>query len=231
MATIPQDALPPLAPPWPPGSPGTPPPPITTDPPVRSSLGRIAAWTTLIAVGLLGVVDASGVDVAASAYVAVPLAVVGGALVLGFRYGRSRGLIAVGAVLTVLLGVVGIAESVATAGRNVTWKPAGLAQLDSRYDINIGDATLDLSAVDFNGRSASVDVHVGMGDLTVILPATVDTRTLAEVDVGDVNVLGRQWSGIGQSEHAVTDLGPDGVGGGDLALRATVDVGNLEVRR
>jgi xanthine/uracil/vitamin C permease (AzgA family) len=198
---------------------------------MRSTLGRITFWTMLVAVGLVAVVDASGVAVAASAYIAVALAVVGAGLVVGFLYGRARALIAVGAVLTVALGIVAGVEHIGTDRQDATWRPATVAQVDSSYEINIGDATLDLSAVDFTGRSVSVTVHVAMGNLTVILPSTVDTRTLARVNVGDAEVLGQEWSGIGQSEHTVSDFGPDGVGGGDLTLHATVDVGNLEVRR
>jgi xanthine/uracil/vitamin C permease (AzgA family) len=198
---------------------------------VRASLGRVTFWATLVALGLLAVVDASGVSISASAYVAVALAVVGAALIVGFLYGRARGLIVVGAVLAVLLGIVAGAEHVGTNGQDVTWSPATVAQVDASYGIDIGDATLDLSAVDFTGRSVSVTVHVAMGNLTVVLPSTVDARTLARVNVGDAEVFGQEWSGIGQSEHVVTDLGTDGVGGGNLTLRATVDVGNLEVRR
>jgi hypothetical protein len=236
----PPDAMPPLAQPWPPMAPPSPalPPPVgppapaTTPPPqVRATLYRITLWTMLVALGLLAVVDASGAAVPASAYIAVALAVVGAALVVGFWHGRARGLIAVGAVLAVALTIAAGVEHLGTDGQDVTWTPTNVAQIDGSYEINIGGATLDLSAVDFTGRNVSVTAHVAMGNLTIVLPSTVDVRTLAEVNVGDAAVLGQEWSGIGQSEHSVTDLGPDGLGGGDLTLHATVDVGNLEVRR
>jgi len=51
------------------------------------------------------------------------------------------------------------------------------------------------------------------------------------VDVGNANVLGTQWNGIGQSGRSVVDNGADGPGGGQLTINAFVDVGNLEVRR
>jgi len=44
-------------------------------------------------------------------------------------------------------------------------------------------------------------------------------------------VFGETWGGIGQSRHTVTNLGSDGAGGGELTLQATVNVGNVEVRR
>jgi hypothetical protein len=198
---------------------------------VPATLYRITLWTMLVALGLLAVVDASGAAVPASAYIAVTLAVIGAALVVGFRYGHARGLIALGAVLAVALGMATGVEHLGSGGQDVTWKPTNVAQVNSSYEINFGDTTLDLSAVDFTGRNVSVTAHVAMGSLTIILPSTVDIRALARVNVGDATVLGQEWSGIGQSEHAVTDLGPDGMGGGELTLHASVDVGNLEVRR
>jgi hypothetical protein len=42
---------------------------------------------------------------------------------------------------------------------------------------------------------------------------------------------GQQWSDIGQPQRSVSDNGPDGPGGSKLVIRATVDVGDLEVRR
>jgi hypothetical protein len=188
-------------------------------------------WTVLVAAGLLALVDAAGRTVPASAYIAAALTVVGLALIVGFRYGRAHWLIAIGIVLSVALAVATGAEHVGRSGQDVTWTPTSAGQVQSSYEISIGNATLDLSAVDFTGRTVEVSVHVAMGDLTVVLPSTVDTRTLARVSVGDAQVFSQEWSGIGQSEHVVTDLGPDGAGGGELTLNATVDVGNLEVRR
>jgi hypothetical protein len=189
-------------------------------------------WTVLVAVGLLALVDAAGRTVPASAYIAAALTVVGLALIVGFRYGRAHWLIAIGIVLSVALAIATGAEHITTSGgQDVTWTPTSAGDVQGSYEISIGNATLDLSAVDFTGRTVEVSVHVAMGDLTVVLPSTVDTRTLARVSVGDAQVFSQEWSGIGQSEHVVTDLGPDGAGGGELTLNATVDVGNLEVRR
>ncbi len=168
-----------------------------------------------------------------SAYFAVPLAVVAAGLVVGAWYGRARGLIAVGVVLSVLLAI-----TVALEGRDrpsthqqVTWQPPGIEQLEPTYRIDVGNAVLDLSRLDFTGQSASVDVHVSAGNLNIILPSTVDVEVLSTVEIGNATVLGQRWNGIGQPQHTVTDNGVDGPGGGQLTINATVDVGNLEVRR
>jgi hypothetical protein len=197
----------------------------------RSALGRIVLSVALLAIGVVGVIDLAGVDVLASVYVAVPLAVVGLGLVAGAWYGRAPGLIAVGAVLSVVLVIVGSAERISVRANSATWRPTTMAQLDNTYSINIGSALLDLSALDFKGRSESVKVDVSVGDLTIIVPATVDVTAKVGVDVGDATVFGTSWGGLGADQRTISDNGVDGPGGGNLTIQATVDVGNVEVRR
>jgi hypothetical protein len=216
------------------GSTGTVPEQPTAPPPVPSPhprLGRLVLSAAAVALGVLALVDLAGAAVPGSAYLAVPLAVVGVGLVVGGWRGRARWLIALGAVLTVVLILATAAEKVSTTEQSVTWRPTALAQLDRTYTIGVGNAVLDLSAVDFTGTSQAVDVDVRIGNLTIIVPPTVDVRANVQVNVGNATVFGTSWSGIGQSERTVSDDGTDGPGGGALVVRAAVDVGDVEVRR
>jgi hypothetical protein len=185
----------------------------------------------VIAVGLLALLDLAGVAVDASTYVAVPLTVVGAGLLLGAWFGRARGLIVVGAVLCFVLGIAVVVDEVNGVRQSTTWQPTSIEQLEGTYSLGIGSAVLDLSRLDFAGYSKSVEVSVDVGDLTIVVPPTVDVRAEATVDVGDATVFGTHWGGIGQSTRTVNDNGVDGPGGGELVLRASVDVGNVEVRR
>jgi predicted membrane protein len=97
--------------------------------------------------------------------------------------------------------------------------------------VNVGDAYLDLSAVDFTGHNETVHVSLGAGNLTVIVAPRVDVQANVQVSVGNADVFGQHWGGVGQSRHSVTDEGTDGPGGGNLTIEATVNVGNAEVRR
>jgi hypothetical protein len=205
------------------------PPTVATAP--RSRLAGFVVSLTVLALGVLGVVDLAGAAVAGSAYLALPLAVTGLGLVAGAWFGRARWLIAIGAVLTVALGIASAAEGLATVDRDVTWRPTSIDQVESSYTINAGNALLDLSDVDFDGQRSSIRVRVSVGNLMIIVPSTVDVRVTAEVDVGNANLLGTVWSGIGQGGHTITDTGSDGPGGGELTIEATVDIGDLEVRR
>ena len=227
----------PVAPPGPPATPIYPPTPTPARPPgparePRSALSRIVVSLAVLAIGVLGMVDLAGVKVAASAYIALPLAIVGLGLIVRTWYGRGWSLAVIGAVLALALVVVTAAEQAhAAATRASTWRPLTVAQLDAKYSTDVGDATLDLSSVDFAGQSKDVQITMGAGNLTVVLPSNVDVTADVQVNVGNAVVFGESWGGIGQSRHTVTNLGPDGPGGGELVLRATLNVGNVEVRR
>jgi Cell wall-active antibiotics response 4TMS YvqF len=227
-----QEYRPTVAPPAPPnGVPMPAPGPATPPKRPHSPLAGIVMSAAVIAVGFLGLLDLAGTPVSASAYLALPLTVIGAGLVVGAWFGRARPLIAIGVVLCVALGIAAVSEKFDGVRRSANWQPTSIEQLDSRYAIGIGNALLDLSLLDFAGQSKSVEVSVDVGDLTVIVPPNVDVRAETSVDVGDANVFGTEWGGIGQSTRTVTDNGVDGPGGGELVIRATVDVGNVEVRR
>ena len=129
------------------------------------------------------------------------------------------------------LSIAAVSETVSGVTGATTWKPSTIEDLEATYTLGLGSAVLDLSELSFAGRSESVEIRVDVGDLTVIVPREVDVRAEATVDVGNAVVFGTRWGGIGQSSRTVTDVGTDGPGGGELVIRAVVDVGDVEVRR
>lgn len=213
--------------------PAAPPPAPTRPARSRPVLGRLTLSLAVFAVGTVALVDLAGARVPVSVYFAVPLAVVAAGLIVGAWYGRARSLVGVGVVLSILLAttLAGEADGWTRTRQSVTWQPIGIEQLQSTYRLDTGNALLDLSRLDFTGQHRSVDVHLSVGNLTVVLPSTVDVQVRSTVSIGDAVVLGQRWGGIGQSGHAVTDNGSDGAGGGTLTVTASVNVGNLEVRR
>jgi Cell wall-active antibiotics response LiaF, C-terminal len=210
-----------------------PPPPRPAPVKTHSPLGRLVLSLAMFAVGLVVLIDVAGARVPVSVYFGVPLAVVAAGLIVAAWYGRARGLIGAGVVLSLLLAVTATAEGAGwtSTHQSVTWQPAGIEQVQSTYQVDAGNAVLDLSRVNFTGHTTSLTVHVSVGNLDIILPSTVDVDLRATVAIGDATVLGQHWSGIGQTQHTVTDNGADGPGGGQLTIDATVNVGNLEVRR
>jgi Cell wall-active antibiotics response LiaF, C-terminal len=211
--------------------PESPPPAVTTAARERPTIVGLVLALAVLAIGLLGIVDLAGADVVASAYVAVPLAVVGLGLVARAWYGHGWSLAVIGGLLVLALIIMTAAEGVDASRKSTTWRPVSIDQLTGSYAINVGNAYLDLSAVDFAGQSRTVTVSVDAGNLTIVVPSRVDVQAEVQVNVGNATVFGERWSGIGQGRHAVTDQGADGPGGGELTIQATVNVGNAEVRR
>lgn len=72
----------------------------------------------------------------------------------------------------------GSREFTGAATARTTHLPSGAdgGQLDQTYAIDVGNAILDLSKVDFSGGSYTVTAENQIGNLTVIVPATVDVR-------------------------------------------------------
>jgi hypothetical protein len=229
---------------------GLPPPPPVPAPPVlpprppaprprppRSRLGLLILSVGLIVVGGLAIVDLAVYDVPAGGYAAAALATVGFGLILGAWYGRARWMIALGVVLTISVALsVGVDHM---DNRNwfsrfpAHWAPANVAELQTSYHHEFGDARLDLSSLDFSGVPAPtyVDAKVDFGDLTIIVPPRVDVYVDASVDVGSAQVFDRTWGGLDAGAQTIVDYGEDGQGGGELHITARTDVGHLEVVR
>lgn len=199
----------------------------------RSHLGRLVLSLALLVLGVLAAADQiAGVRVLGAAYVAAPLAVIGAGLVLGAWYGRARSLIALGAVLCLVLGGFAAAYHWRAAGSSIgrrDWTPLGSDQIQPVYRLGVGNGTLDLRQVDFADTSASTTVHIGAGNLYVVVPANVDVTVHGMTGVGRVRLFDQTFSGGGH--RTVTDLGADGAGGGTLQLYADTGIGDLEVSR
>ncbi|WP_018252386.1 PspC domain-containing protein [Salinispora mooreana] len=223
-----------------PYAPSTPPPTLRPErkrPRERSALGGVTFSLAFLVLGLLAVLDLTGVPtLGPSAYFAAVLATIGLGLLVGAWFGRARWLIALGLITAAALGVATVAESdrFRAVDQAVNWAPANHAELASRYENTVGNSLLDLRSVDFTGKHSEVTVEVIAGEATVVLPPNVDATVTATVSVGDAVVFDHRVNkrdGSTGSLHDSTDLGADGPGGGTLRLFVHVDFGKLEVTR
>ncbi len=203
-----------------------------------SRLGRLTAGVLLVVLGGAWLADQVGVaSVGATEALALALLVIGGGLVVGGFWGRSRGLIAWGVVVAVLLLTVGTVQvgldtARTTFGDGVgdrSWTPATLAEVEDRYGLGLGDAELDLSAVDFAGEEREITATVGAGTLAVTVPADVDVTVRGTVNAGELDLFGQRTSGAGQVSRTVSDTvdDPDGA----LELETSVGAGEILVER
>jgi hypothetical protein len=110
-------------------------------------------------------------------------------LVAGVLGRRAGGLAPVGVLLAlVTLGAAANTGTVTWAGDRA-WTP-GAVTGRTQYSLGIGDARLDLRNVSAPGATAAnpaeIDVRVGVGALTVLVPQNVKVRVIADAGNGEV---------------------------------------------
>jgi phage shock protein PspC (stress-responsive transcriptional regulator) len=171
----------------------TPPRPDLTRP--SHALTRVVLGGALLSAGTVLVADRVwGLDHPAGVAAATALAIVAvGVLVAGVLGRRAGGLAPVGILLAVVaLGSAANTGPVTWVGER-TWTP-GVVTADTDYTLGVGDARLDLTNVQAPGASASdpveIDVRVGAGALTVVVPRGVGVRVVADAGNGEVRNLG-----------------------------------------
>lgn len=223
----------------PPGTPGTaygPPVPAYVPPPrprdPRKS-GPLLFWIAVplipLALGLLGVADLAGADVADSAYPALALGIVAAMLMIGAFWGRAGGLILLGLIATVVTAGATAAEHWDGEEKYVT--PTTAAAVESNYDLDgAGELVLDLTEVAdvraLNGRLIELDA--GVGRVEVIVPDDITVHVVAEVGgPGGVDIFGDLEEGIHvESERTHESATSKAI----LHVDAFVGVGEIEVR-
>lgn len=239
---LPTEPIPPVAPYQPPFAPHGPYQPVAPPPvppryepkpkPEPSRLGRLTFGLALIALGVMGIADMSGLNVPGGAYVAAALAMVGIGLIIGAWYGRARGFIFLGLLLSLLLPAVASGPHITERSRagSVMWNPNSIERVSDRYEHRFGEAVLDLSNVDFTGQDKEISADISFGQMRIILPPNVDTEVRTDVSFGDAQVFQRDVNGVGVN-HSNEDLGEDGEGGGKLVILLDVRFGTAEVTR
>jgi len=203
----------------------------------RSYLGLLTLSAMLAVLGVLALVDLSGVAVPIAGYVVAALAVVAGGLVLGAWIGRSRGLIGLGVLLGLALGPAVLADAVVGPGwrdwqnaNDIRVAPRAPDELSPAYEFGTGSIRLDLTELDFEGEDVATMIDLGAGEVIVTVPDDVDVVADAAVGLGDLIIFDRRSSGF-EPGDAFTDLGADGAGGGRLELSIDLGLGKVEVRR
>ena len=202
-----------------------------------------------IAAGVLVALSASGVaHVSVATAAAIGLAIVGAGLIASLWLGRARGLVPVGlGLIVVLLSAtvlerwvgkaralnvgdhihVAVQDAEATGIGDRKYVITSLDDLDRRYEVGIGAVVLDLSQLDLAGQERSVDVEVGIGKLSVIMPSGASVDVHGALGAGKASVLGRDYEGVDLS----IDQHDPGLGAGTLHLDLEIGLGEAQARR
>lgn len=156
------------------------------------------------------------------------LVVVGLGLLVGARFGRSRGLMLLGVPLAAAtLATSAVSMPVAAGLGDRLWQPASTTGLQPTYRLGAGDGTLDLSRL--SGADARpVTASVGLGRLRVIVPRDLDVTVHGRAGAGNVTLFGDDHAGR-RVDRQVTD--PSVASTGSITLDLRVGVGHVEVDR
>ena len=185
--------------------------------------GRLALGLVLVGAGALWVLDeADVVDLEYRHWVGVLLIAVGCAIALSS--GQRRLLVLAGIVL-VLLGIPAflVDDELFEGGiGEKTESPATVEELEP-FRLGIGQLTVDLTAEGLDLDERTVEASVGIGELLVLVPATVDYRLDGHVGVGRAEALGEEEDGV----DVDFDLISGTAGTQEITLDLEVGVGNL----
>ena len=205
--------------------------PETPRPPNPRKKGPILFWfalaVTAIALGILGIVDLAGADVAPAAYPATVLGLSAAFLLLGTFFGRAGGIVLVGLVAAAV--TVGTTVADKWDPHSTTVIPTSSAQVQSEYTMDVGEIRVDLSDVRdpeaLDGRTIHVTGNVG--HLEVLVPTGVTVVANTEVTgIGGINAFGRDGGGIDTTVNAIHDAG---AGAPQLTIDADLHVGGIDV--
>ncbi|HUF31982.1 MAG TPA: PspC domain-containing protein [Acidimicrobiales bacterium] len=204
---------------------GAPPSPPTP----RSRLSLLVGSSLLLLWGAAATLEAArAARVDLQVVLGLSVVIVGIGLIAGTWFGRPRGLIALGVTLLALTVVIAVVDIPLRGGVGERrWSPAAASEVEGSYRLFVGDAVLDLSDVSFRD-DREIEVRMGLGALTVIVPDEVDVEMRARVSLGELDAFGHQDQGAGNRRRATIEGDADGP---TLRLVARLGVGTLEVRR
>ena len=219
----------------PPTTPPTPTPPLlppsAAKPKERSILGRLTIGFMPLGMGVLAVLDnisAIAIDAEPRHYLALAVTTLGVGLLVGAVVGRARWLILVAVIALPTLLFSPVFEfdwNSEEFDRNIT--PIAFVALEPMYSIDVGNLVIDLRDLPWDGQTVDLNVHVDAGNLEIYVPDGVAIVGEASVDIGRVAAPGRESAGLGNPRLVFDYAGELGL----VNIDATVDIGNIEIRR
>jgi phage shock protein PspC (stress-responsive transcriptional regulator) len=190
----------------------------------------VALGLGLLALGIAGVLDATGAtNVDWRVVLAVLVLLPGGLVVAGAATGRRvGGVVVLGLILLAPLAL-GLSVRVplfAGVGHRLV-QPTALSDLHSKYELGIGKLTVDLTDVRLPRGETFVKTTVGLGHLLVVVPRNATVEVDGRAQGGDVVLLGRDENGAHVRQTVVDRVGSGRV----LVLDARIGFGKITVER
>ena len=133
------------------------------------------------------------------------------------------------ALVALLLATIAFAVRVplfAGVGDRVD-RPVDVADVHSKYELGIGDLTLNFADVSLPKGQTFVKATVGIGHLKVVVPANASVDVEGRAQAGQVQLLGENDNGTHVRAHVVDRTGSGRV----LVLDARAGLGEVQVER
>lgn len=207
-------------------------PPTETPAPPESKpavpFGRIVFGGVLVAIGIAWMAERlDWFELSPGMLLPVALTIVGVGLVVGAFRGSHPGLITLGVVLMVLTVITAFAPFDGFRGGvgDRTISVTSATAIESPYRLATGNLVLDLRRLEMTGP-AEITANVGVGKLSVLVPADMALQITAQAGIGEVVLFGDSQSGIGVT-HAQARPGS----GDRLTLDLGIAIGQVEVKR
>lgn len=200
-----------------------------TDPPPPPPRRHLVPGVALLVAGGLWLAHVLGADLRWQLLLPAALIAIGLAVLVGGRRAAAAGLVTIGTVLAVVAIVVALfpgTTSLSAGERTLT--VTSVTDLDDRYQLGAGELTLDLRDLDLPTGTTRLEVQVGAGQLTVLVPPEATVVVDASVGLGEVIMFGDRVGGIAPDRRVTEDGAP---GAGTLEIEANVGLGQLEVSR
>jgi hypothetical protein len=184
----------------------------------------------LLVLGGLWALDVAGaIDVRAAVVLPAVLAVLGLGLIFGAVNGPHSGLLVAGVFLSFAVVAAAAVPAPFDGGMgDRRFVVTEQSQLQSTYQIGLGNLVLDLDALDLS-QADSVSISVGAGELSVVLPDEVPVRISATSGAGEINLLGQRTDGVAVSREYQSN----GYTTSEIRLNLDLNVGagSIEVKR
>jgi hypothetical protein len=176
-------------------------------------------------------------EVTGDGYVAVALMILGGGLLVGAFWGRARGLIWLGLLLTFALAATVLTPVSFTHGLgDRAFRPGSRAEAEAGFKLGAGEMHVDLTRV----TDVSVPIELGAGELTVVVPPEAEARVRVRVAAGEIHMPPTGFEDAGSSSGSTRTSGLNldrtvrlsGIeGGGRIDVDIRVGTGEVHVVR
>ena len=239
----PSSGFEPSYPPPTPGGPGTyvapPPPPYVEPPAPKEHKPQRITWTVLSLLALLAAVGLAAStgdwwNVSATRLLGIGVVTIGVGVVAGqLRSGGARGLIPLGILAALALVPVSAVDGLLDDGvGEATYRPTSIAELETTYEHGIGQLVVDLSELDFGGRTDTIDINLGIGELIVIVSKDTGGQAVLQARAGEISHFRPNTNSVSFDEGLNVDSGAVVFEGenGSLDLNINVGLGTAELR-